>query len=172
MFETVAKVLGGAGLPWLAGKLLGDDAERYAKRIATALGLRADAQPDEIADALQADPEAVIKLRQVQLDETRAYLGDVQNSREHETTLVRLLGHIDYTRLGLVVTILAFGGYVLHTVFDGSIEQSVRDISMIVIGHVWSKIGDVYAYYFGSSKSSADKDEKIGAALNGHAGGS
>jgi len=81
VFDTVAKALGGIGLPWLAGKVLGDDAESFVKRIATRLGLRADSPPSDIVTALQTNPEAAIKLREIELEETRAYLGDVANLR-------------------------------------------------------------------------------------------
>lgn len=48
---------------------------------------------------------------------------------------------------------------ILYVVFKAEMPQSNKDIGLLVIGALVAKFSDVVGYFFGSSKSSADKTE-------------
>lgn len=48
---------------------------------------------------------------------------------------------------------------VLIVVFRTEMPQSNKDIGLLIIGALVAKFSDVVGYFFGSSKSSADKTE-------------
>ncbi len=61
--------------------------------------------------------------------------------------------------LGLVVIIGFF--IVLYVIFKKELPSSNKDLALILFGVLGSKFGDVIGYFFGSSKSSADKTELL-----------
>ena len=59
--------------------------------------------------------------------------------------------------LGTVIIIGFF--IILYVVFKSEMPQANKDIGLMIIGALVAKFSDVVGYFFGSSKSSADKTE-------------
>lgn len=140
----------------------------------------------KIIDKLWPDPaqaeQAKLKLLEMQqtgelarmandTELTKAYLGDVASAREREATVATsdsapYLNKIITPVLALGVLIATFGlfGFVL---FDkGSIDPTRKDILIYVLGVLSAIATQIVAYYFGSSKGSADKNGAIDKMLS------
>ena len=59
--------------------------------------------------------------------------------------------------LGTVIIIGFF--IILYVVFRTEMPPANKDIGLMIIGALVAKFSDVVGYFFGSSKSSADKTE-------------
>lgn len=62
--------------------------------------------------------------------------------------------------LGAIIVIAFFATIYLLAKVEMPITN--KDLLLIVIGALVAKFGDVVAYFFGSSKGSADKNEMLG----------
>ena len=97
---------------------------------------------------------------------TKAYLSDVASARNREAQVAvsdsaPYLNKIITPVLALGVLIATFGlfGFVL---FDkGTIDPTRKDILIYVLGVLSAIATQIVAYYFGSSKGSADKNMAI-----------
>ena len=147
--------------------------------IASALGT--ENTPDAVHKALTIDPEAAIKLKQLELQEETMLKEHIHKMAmvdlKYEETRVeerksahnRELGLAQAGRSNWVQPALAIIGvgtfFVLtwYVVTQGMLEMS-SEISFIVgslIGSVSMIAKDIYGYYFGSSQGSKDKTEKL-----------
>jgi hypothetical protein len=136
------------------------------------------ANPDDpaaIAQAIAQDPQAAVKLRELELahkmdleriilEETKAYLADRQDARSREVATTQATGKRDsalYILAGVVVT----GFFVLCAVLMYvPIPDGQGSAVLLLFGGLVSGFSTVLAYFFGSSKGSADKNIMLGAA--------
>lgn len=162
--KKVAPVLGGiiGGPP---GAALGTG----VSLLASVLGVESeDPQPEEIMQAITGDPEALIKIKQMELtsqvqlqqlllEETRAFLADRANARARETAIVEATGGRDWTLYALgggVVT----GFFVLCVVLmKWPLPEGSSNVVLMLFGALSAGFGTVLQYFFGSSKSSTQK---------------
>lgn len=165
-WQDLARTAAKLGLPTLGGALAGPAGAVAGKAIADALG--ADANPEAVREALAADPDAVIRLRQVeaemQAEQNRheeqlatIQVGDIQSARAStkDDTMRRWLAAPI-----LVIPILLI---VLYACFPG-LDTSVW---MLVIGTTLGWAGSVVGFYFGTSLGSAKRAEEISALKGG-----
>lgn len=61
--------------------------------------------------------------------------------------------------LGALVVLGFFS--ILFVVFKTEMPNANKDLGLLVIGALVAKFGDVVGYFFGSSKGSADKDDRM-----------
>lgn len=66
--------------------------------------------------------------------------------------------------LGALIVVGFF--FILFVIFKMVLPEGNKDIGLLVIGALIAKFGDVVAYFFGSSKGSADKTEMINKPKN------
>jgi hypothetical protein len=64
-------------------------------------------------------------------------------------------------RSALSFAIVALLCAILWLVSQGSIEDAMRDIAMMLVGIVVAKFGTVFDFWFGSSDGSKKKDDAI-----------
>ena len=62
--------------------------------------------------------------------------------------------------LGAIIVIAFFA--TIYLLAKVEMPLTNKDLLLIVIGALVAKFGDVVAYFFGSSKGSADKNEMLG----------
>ena len=136
---------GGAAIGGLVARLFGADPEN----------------PADIALKIKADPDALVKLRQFEMEHEREliklYLGDVQNARQREVDVTRATGETNwpiYVLAGIIVSgfFILVGILFKYTIPDGS-----REVAYMLFGSLSAGFGAVLQYFFGSSKGSADK---------------
>jgi len=151
--------------PALAGALLGPAGAAVTVAaqtiIKTALGLGADATPEQIEPMITDDPETRLKIlqgnqafeirkREIDLDEFKAVLLDIQNARSNKDNVNRNLAY------GVVLSFIGMVGVVL---LGGSKADSA--IIGTLIGYLSAKAEQVISFYFGSSRGSQEKTEMI-----------
>jgi hypothetical protein len=69
-------------------------------------------------------------------------------------------------RAFLALAIIALVAAILYMINSGDLKDTMRDLAMIVVGHVLSKFSGVYDFYFGSSDGSKQKTDQMAAAGN------
>lgn len=104
-------------------------------------------------------------------DITKAYLADVDSARIREATVATsesapYLNKIITPILALGVLIATFGLFAFVLFDKGAIDPTRKDILIYVLGVLSAIATQIVAYYFGSSKGSADKNSAIDKMLN------
>jgi len=147
----------------LIGTVLGGPAgATVGAMVASALGV--DAEPDAVAKAIQADPQAAVKLKQLQLENEQdlrnhafkilnAELKDTQNARDaHKHNPMPAI-------ICIALTVLVGAGAGL--LFTMDIPEGNREIAYLLFGTLLAKWGDSIAYWVGTTRSSAEKTKLI-----------
>lgn len=134
--------------------------------LASVLGV--EAQPSAVAQAITADPEAMLKLRQIEADErarlldwqteqVRAELENVKDARAMAVELRRsgdIMSTLAPALISLVVVLGFFG--MLYAVLN--VELKNTEASLLLLGTLSTGFGAVLNYYLGSSLGSFRKD--------------
>jgi hypothetical protein len=168
--ETLARITDAA--PFI-GAILGPGgaaAGAAIKMIAGALGV--EATPPAIETALQNNPEALLKIRDLELshkldwerlllEAEKVRLADVQSARDREVKIVQATGKRDLSQeiLGWIITagfFIVLGMRLFITVPTDQLEN----VGML-IGALITAFTTVVQYRYGSSKGSADKSAAI-----------
>lgn len=157
----------GTVAPTLASALGGPLAGLATNAIIEALGIPPDGSSDrDISQAIAKDPEALLKLKQANLDfEKRMRELDIDLERIHASdrdsarnlaiqtkdhTPAILAGIITFGFLGTLLVVLKWG-----TPLNGG------DALLIMLGALGASFTSVVSYYYGSSSSSKNKDATI-----------
>jgi len=137
------------------------------------LGLGSAAKPEDVLSAISTDPEIrlkamvaendfAVKMGQQELDKLKAELADVQSARSRQVESEKATGKRDYNLYILAWTVIigffALMGFLLKI----PVPQDQSGVIFMLFGSLSSAFGAVIGYFFGSSKSSADKNEQIG----------
>ena len=159
------------GAPLLANAVVPGAGGVAATLVAKVLGC--DNKPDAIKQALKtASPEQWAELKKLEMEHEeklielatendKAYLVDVQSARNREVEIVKATGKKD-TNLYVLAWTVVIGFFVLcgllmwHKLPDGS-NQAV----FMLFGALSTGFGTVLSYFYGSSKSSAEKTRML-----------
>ncbi len=141
--------------------------------VAGALGITdPDPQPDQVLQAINADPDVALKLMTVQdnnkvelerinLQNDMAYLADRQSARQRQVDSEKATGKRDYNLYALSwLNIVGFFAALVLLMFKPLPDDSSGVIFML-FGSLVAGYGMVMQYFFGSSKSSAEKTSII-----------
>jgi len=180
-WKDIGKSLISQGAPLLGGVLGGPAGAIAGKMVAGLFGADPES-PEEVMNAIQGDPDAMTKIREfemkhkeklqeLQLEETKAFLADIQSARSREQAIVAATGEKDthlYVLAYIVIgAFFLLTGYLLHGVISGEakVVHALKDnaLVMLLIGALISGFTQVLSYFFGSSKGSADKNKVISA---------
>lgn len=156
--------------PALGGLLGGPAGALVGTAIASALG--SDQTPAAVSAAISADPEVIVKLRQIEADtvlraqelsnqlataELQAKVDDLNSARVREAAVK------DNTNRVLAYTIVgAFVAMVVTSLLGYAKVDSV--LAGTLVGYLSAKCEQVLAYYFGSTAGSARKTELLAAS--------
>lgn len=151
-------------IKWLTGSDKAEEAAQKVIDVARVVTGKEDAQA--AAQALQADPALVMQFRQamasIERDMDRDYLADRQNARGRDVAFVQagrwniradLLALLSVT--GLIVC-------VWFVARDSSLPERAVNAIMFVAGTLAACVRDVFAFEFGSSRGSREKDAILG----------
>jgi hypothetical protein len=72
----------------------------------------------------------------------------------------------DKMRAALAFAVVSLVAATLWMINKGQLQETMRDIALIVVGHILAKFSGVYDFYFGSSDGSKVKNDII-AGQNG-----
>jgi len=167
LVKSAAPILGTCiGGP--AGTAVGGLAGGAISLIASAFGIEDADNPEAVYEAIKADPDAVIKLKTIELNNKtelerialqrdQAQLADIQNARTREIEMAKATGKKDINLYVLAWTIVAgfFGSVVLLTFVE--LPESSSQAIFLLCGALIAGFGSVMNYFFGTTKSSGDK---------------
>jgi hypothetical protein len=167
--------------PILGGVLGGPAGAAVGGVVAAAFGT--DATPDAVAKALKNDPQAALKLREielrhkerleelmiergrVELEEERARLADVAGARTRDVDIRRAGKANDratWMIVGDVVGLLVCLGVL---VWVPDLPGEVRGILSTIAGFFGLGLRDAHQFEFGSSRGSKEKDDRVAHAI-------
>ena len=150
-----------AGAPLLGGALFGPAGSVIASIISGKFGVSPDATPDQVLTAIKGDPDAALKLRQIETNHVehlqalenerlRIETADVQNARtvhQHHWMPSAI------TIALIVMFAAAFGGLMFMVMPDGN-----RDMVNFMLGQLSGWLSGAVVYWVGSTRASANKD--------------
>lgn len=142
--------------------------------IASAFGVEED--PDQIYEAIKADPEAALKLKQIETDNQQALanialtqeearLQDVQSARQRQVEHEKTTGKTDINLYVLAwIVVVLFFALTGTLMFVTMPDKNIGPVNQL-FGAMATGFGCVLQYFFGSSKGSQAKTDQI-AELN------
>lgn len=170
-WEEVGKAVARSA-PALGGVLGGPGGAAIGSVIASVFGV--EGSPDAVAEAIKIDPQAAVKLREIERDERMGILqirakqaqmeaDDRASARARDTDIQKVRG---YNPRADILAFLAVTGLVLCVYFvaaDTAMPERAVNAIMFVAGVLAAAVRDVYHFEFGSSKGSKEKDSVIDA---------
>lgn len=178
-WKKIGNIVGGAA-PWLGSLLGGKVGESAGNLVASVLGCKPE--PKAIEEAIAADPNALLKLKQAEMDHKvtleklafqekqldaeldiehrRIDTEDIQSARQRDIKL-KSTGYRN-TRADIMI-LVAFISFVLICWMINTnigIRPEVLAIFNMAVGALLKMIGDAFQFEFGSSRGSKEKDPK------------
>ena len=157
----------------MLGSLLGPGgvlAGTAIKMIGSALGI--EPTEDAITTALQSDPEAMLKLKQFELDnkvelrkivleQERVRLADIADARSRQIEHEKATGKSDTNLYVLAWTVVSGFFGLMGLLCFKTLPGDSSGVVFMLFGALATGFGQVLGYFFGSSKSSADKTKLL-----------
>ena len=174
--DVGAKIAKGAPL---IGGILGGPAGGaiggVVSMVASALGLKSEnPQPEEIMSIITQDPNALAKIREVELrnrevlerialEREVAYLQDKQDARKRQVEVTKATGKTDVNLY--VLAWLTIAGFFSCLGIVMTVDMPTNDVAKTAIAMLFGAMiagyKEVLSYFFGSSKSSSDKTKML-----------
>ena len=148
--------------PTLATMVAGPLGGMAVKAMASKLGV--EDSVEAVTKAIQNDPDAALKIKEIDLKEIEAANKDRDSARGREMAIATseaapLLNKIVTPVLALGVTVLTFGLFAMLIFVE--VKPEAKDILIYILGALSAALTQILSYYFGSSAGSKEKDEKI-----------
>jgi hypothetical protein len=110
--------------------------------------------------------DQIKELRKLDMQEAGLYIADSNSAREREAKIATSefapwVNKVATPILAGGVLILTFVLFYALVFGDRSVEDGRKDVILYILGVLSSICSQIISYYFGSSKSSATKDETI-----------
>jgi hypothetical protein len=157
LFEAVPALL----------RLFGKDkpAEIVEKAASIAKTLTGTNTPEDALTALQADPakmaEYVAAVEERAIAWFKLYLEDIQSARSREVELVKA-GFKDNTLKALIfAAFFGLAACIAVVVWLTDLPEYAKGILTLFIGRALGWVEQIYSYYFGTTRSSKQKDATI-----------
>lgn len=176
-WKDIGNVLLKQGLPLLASAIPGGGlvAGPVGSLIANALGLDS-AEPDKVAAAIKNDPEAFLKLKQLEADhqvelqklalqQEQARLEDVQNARKRDMLFIQQ-GKSN-TRANIMLAMAFIFATVVYALLAVMKDMPLEVVTALATagGICLKMISDAFQFEFGSSRGSKVKDDNLQVAM-------
>mgnify|MGYP000276319033 CR=1 FL=1 len=109
---------------------------------------------EAVTKAIKADPEAAIKLKQLEIDKFKAVLADKDSARNREATIATsekapLINKLVSPLLALIVVVAWVG--IQYTLLNTTVPQEMRELVARVLGTLDGALMVILSYYFGAS---------------------
>ena len=160
MNELISMVKGFA--PGIATVLGGPLAGMAVTALSKQLGVKDEV--DAVLQAINKDPEAEAKIKQLEHEKFKAILADKNSAREREVAIsssanAPTLNKIVTPALALGVVGLSFLLFAVLIFVD--VKPEAKDILIYILGVLSAAVTQILSYYFGSSVGSKDKDDQL-----------
>lgn len=144
MVKGMAPAIGTA----LGGPLGGLAVSALAERFGVADEVEA------VTKAIKADPEAAMKLKQLEVEKFKAVLADKADARSREAQIVTsekapLINKLVSPTLALIVVVAWVG--IQFTLLNTTVPQEMRELVARVLGTLDGALMVILSYYFGAS---------------------
>lgn len=132
--------------------------------VASAMGV--EPTPVAVDNALKNNPEAAIKIRELEIAEAANIR---QIAFEHHRLIVmdrmnaRKTHGSHWMTIALPAVLLAFVAWVTYTLINQTIPAETRDVVFYIVGQVLTMTVAAVAYWIGTTRSSSEKNEILGA---------
>lgn len=109
---------------------------------------------EAVTNAIKADPEAAMKLKQLEVEKFKAILADKDSARDREVSIVTsekapLLSKLISPALALIVVVAWVG--IQFTLLNTTVPQEMRELVARVLGTLDGALMVILSYYFGAS---------------------
>lgn len=167
-WKQVGNAVISVGAPLLGGALFGPAGAAVGSIIAGKFGVSPDATPDQVLTAINGDPDATLKLREIETthverlqalenERLRIETADVQSARSvHKDSWVPWV---------LTFTLVAMVSGIVAALLWVAIPEDNKEVVYLVVGQLIGAFSTAIAYWLGSSKSSASKDAHIAGII-------
>jgi len=150
--------------PGLATMVAGPLGGAAVSAIAKKLGV--EDTVEAVAQAIKSDPDAALKLREIDLKEIELADKDRDSARNREAAIANsehapTINKIVTPVLALGVTALSFILFAILIFVD--VKENAKDILIYILGVLSAAVTQILSYYFGSSQGSKDKSDEIKA---------
>lgn len=154
LLKTAAPALATA----VAGPLGGAAVSAIAKKLGV------EDTVEAVTKAIQSDPEAALKLREIDLKELEMHNKDRDSARARETAIATsdaapFINKIVTPALALGVVGLSFILFAILIFVE--VKQEAKDILIYILGVLSAAVTQILSYYFGSSQGSKDKSDEL-----------
>ncbi|MBN2166744.1 MAG: hypothetical protein JW717_10740 [Marinilabiliaceae bacterium] len=178
MSNKIKETLIKKGLPLIANLITGDTANKVIDLVKTITGINTNT-PEELEREINRNPELLIRLKELelthsvvleklalqniqqQLEETKVILSDKENARKREIVMAQSLGKSDWLMNTLAaIVVLVFFSLIILMILGPNSMTANGPINQL-FGALVAGFSMVLSYYFGSSKSSSDKNKSL-----------
>lgn len=109
---------------------------------------------EAVTKAIKADPEAAMKLQQLELEKFKAILADKDSARDREVSIATndkapLLSKLISPALAMIVVVAWVG--IQFTLLNTTVPQEMRELVARVLGTLDGALMVILSYYFGAS---------------------
>lgn len=171
-WKDIAEIIGKAAP--IAGGLLGGPAgAAVGSLVASVLGV--SSTPDAVSQAVKNNPDAALKLKEMELDyafelnklaleSERMKIADIQSARSADVAKTQATGKRDYNLYALSWCLFVGFFTLVAILIFYKVPQDSSGVIFMLFGTLSAGFGSVVTYFFGSSKSSADKTDLLAKA--------
>ena len=173
-WSDISKVIGTAA-PIVGGLIGGPAGAGIGSAISGLLGVAN--KPDAVVEALKTDPDALVKIKQyeidhkydlqkVQLEAVKVDLADVQDARSRQSRHEEATGKSDVNLYVLAWTIVIGFFGLIGAMMYVAIPAESNNIIYMLFGTLAAGFGSVMQYFFGSSRGSKEKTLMLGRQIS------
>lgn len=165
--DPITIALGLAQLaPMVAGWIAGPKAQDNAQKVVDiAQKVMPGTAPDQLAEALKANPEKLIEFQKAISAEhvavITAVLADIQDSRKTMVTLAGMGSKLAWGAAIVSVFVVAANMAMGYYIFTDAIPAGNKDLAMLYAGSLLAALGGVIAFWTGSSYGSIQKTDML-----------
>ena len=149
------------GAPLLGGALFGPAGAAVGSIIAGKFGVSPESTPEQVMAAITGDPDAALKLRQIETthierlqalenERLRIETADVQNARSAHQH--------HWMPSAITLLMCAMFGMIIGALFIWAVPGDNKDIVVYITGQVSGILTSCVTYWVGSTRASANKD--------------
>lgn len=152
------------GAPLLGGALFGPAGAAVGSIIAGKFGVSPESTPDQVLAAINGDPDAALKLREIETTHA-ARLQELENERLRIETAdvqnARAAHQHHWMPSAITLLMCAMFGMIIGALFIWAVPGDNKDIVVYITGQVSGILTSCVTYWVGSTRASANKDSLI-----------
>ena len=160
-WKSVGNAAVSVGAPLLGGALFGPAGAAAGSIIAGKFGVSPESTPEQVLAAINGDPDAALKLRQIETthverlqelenERLRIETADVQNARSAHQH--------HWMPSAITLLMCAMFGMIIGALFIWAVPSDNKDIVVYITGQVSGILTSCVTYWVGSTRASANKD--------------